>query len=185
MIKCPSCDKAISEYAIVCPNCGADLKSKETIVKTDKAITIQKQDKKKKQTNFIINMAILLSAGLLTLFLQIFFMLGVVAYTFDILIYFLVVTYSVFNMIRYKLLMQKSKKDIFIMAAVGTIVFVVAVYLHKVINVAVYGSLILSRDINFYSVPINKWFLIVSVFFGLVWACFAIESICFIKDSKK
>lgn len=42
MEKCPFYGKAISEYDIVCPNCGADLKSKETVVKTDKAITIQK-----------------------------------------------------------------------------------------------------------------------------------------------
>ena len=71
MIKCPSCGKAISEYAIACPNCGADLKNKEKIAKTEKAITIQKQDRRKKQTNVIINIVLLLLVGLLTLFLHI------------------------------------------------------------------------------------------------------------------
>ena len=82
MIKCPSCGKAISEYAIACPNCGADLKSKEIIVKTEKAITIQKQNRKKKQINFIINMAILLFVGMLTLFYICVFLHGVICKCF-------------------------------------------------------------------------------------------------------
>ena len=70
MIKCPSCGKAISEYVIACPNCGADLKNKEIIAKTEKAITIQKQDRKRKQANVVINLVLLLFVGLLTLFLH-------------------------------------------------------------------------------------------------------------------
>lgn len=42
-----------------------------------------------------------------------------------------------------------------------------------------------SDDIILYAVTLNKWFKIVSVFFGLVWGFLTIESICFIKDNKK
>lgn len=92
MIKCPSCGKAISEYAIACPNCGADLKNKEKIAKTEKAITIQKQDRRKKQTNVIINIVLLLLVGLLTLFLHIrIFKMGLSANIFDFAIYLLAV----------------------------------------------------------------------------------------------
>lgn len=184
MIKCPSCGKAISEYAIVCPNCGADLKGKETIVKTEKAITIQKQDRKKKQTNFIINIALLLFVGLLTLFLHMrIFCMGLSANVFDFAVYFLVVVYSVFNIIRYRLFSGKSKTDIIIVAAAGALIFALAAYLYKPISFALYGGTP-SDDIILYAVTLNKWFKIVSVFFGLVWACFTIESICFIKDRK-
>lgn len=53
MLKCPSCGKDISEYATTCPNCGADLKSDNKAPKTEKAITMQRQDRKKKQANII------------------------------------------------------------------------------------------------------------------------------------
>ena len=57
MLKCPSCGKDISEYATTCPNCGADLKSGNKVPKTEKAITMQRQDRKKKQANIIVNIA--------------------------------------------------------------------------------------------------------------------------------
>lgn len=185
MIKCPSCSKAISEYAIACPNCGADLKSKEIIVKTEKAITIQKQNRKKKQINFIINMVILLFVGMLTLFLHMrIFYMGLSANVFDFAIYFLAVVYSVFNIIRYRLFSGKSKTNIIIIAVAGVFVFALAAYLYKPISFALYGGTP-SDDIILYAVTLNKWFKIVSVFFGLVWGFLAIESICFIKDNKK
>lgn len=185
MIKCPSCGKAISEYAIACPNCGADLKSKEKIAKTEKAIIIQKQDRKKKQTNVIINIVLLLLVGLLTLFLHIrIFKMGLSANIFDFAIYFLAVVYSAFNIIRFRLFSGKSKTDIIIAAAAGIFIFVLAAYLYKSISFALFGDTP-SDDIILYAVTLNKWFKIVSVFFGLVWGFLAIESICFIKDNKK
>ncbi len=185
MVKCSSCGKNISEYATICPNCGADLKNKETIEKTEKAIVMQKRDRKKKHTNFIINIALLLFVGLLTIFLHMrIFYMGLSANSFDFAIYFFAVVYSVFNIIRYRLFSGKSKTDIIIAAAAGVIIFALATYLYKPISFALYGDT-LSDDIILYAVTLNKWFKVVSVFFGLVWGFLAIESICFIKDNKK
>lgn len=185
MLKCPSCGKDISEYATTCPNCGADLKSGDKATKTEKAITMQRQDRKKKQANIIVNIALLLFVGLLTIFIHInIFCWGLSANIFDFVIYFLAVAYSVFNIIRYKLLSGKPKINIIIAAVAGIIIFVLATYLYKPISFALYGG-VPSDDVILYAVTLNKWFKIVSVFFGLVWGFLAIEIICFIKENKK
>ena len=110
--------------------------------------------------------------------------MGLSANIFDFAIYFLVVVYSVFNIIRYRIFSGKSKTDIIMIAVAGTFVFALAAYLYKPISFALYGDTP-SDDIILYVVTLNKWFKIVSVFFGLVWGFLTIESICFIKDNKK
>lgn len=185
MVKCSSCGKDISEYAAICPNCGAVLKDQKAIAKTEKAITMQKQDRKKKQANIIANIALLLFVGLLSIFIHMrIFYMGLSANVFDFVIYFLAVAYSVFNIIRYRLLSRKPKADIIIAAAAGVIIFALATYLYKPISFALYGGTP-SDDVILYAVTLNKWFKIVSVFFGLVWGFLVVESICFIKDNKK
>lgn len=185
MVKCSSCGKDISEYATICPNCGADLKSKERIEKTEKAVAMQKQDRKKKHTNSIINIALLLFVGLFAIIIKQYILMQGLSAGIDLFLYLIVTMYSIVNIIRFKILSDKSFSTI-IIAVLGAAATIIGYMLYKPVNYGLYSLRMGSEPDSLLKAAVeNTAFKAAAIFHGLVWGILLIEICCFVKDKRK
>lgn len=186
MLKCPSCGKAISEYATTCPNCGADLKNGDKVIKTEKAITIQRQEQKSKSRNIVINIAILSAIGLLAIVIKQYIFMNGLSAGIDLLLYLIAVMYSIVNIIRFKMLSDKSFSTIIIAIVLGVAATIIGYMLYKPVNYGLYSLRMGSEPDSFVKAAVeNTVFKAAAIFHGLVWGILLIEICCFVKDKRK
>lgn len=186
MLKCPSCGKDISEYATTCPNCGADLKSGDKAPKTEKAITMQRQEQKSKNRNIIINIAILSAIGLLAIVIKQYILMNGLSAGIDLLLYLIAVVYSIVNIIRFKILSDKSLSTVIVAAVLGATATIIGYMLYKPVNYGLYSLRMGSEPDSFLKAAVeNTAFKAAAIFHGLVWGILLIEICCFVKDKRK
>lgn len=186
MLKCPSCGKDISEYAITCPNCEADLKSGDKALKTEKAITMQRQEQKSKNRKIIINIAILSAIGLLAIVIKQYIFMNGLSAGIDLLLYLIAVVYSIVNIIRYKILSDKSLSTIIVAAVLGVAATIIGYMLYKPVNYGLYSLRMGSEPDSLLKAAVeNTAFKAAAIFHGLVWGILLIEICCFVKDKRK
>lgn len=185
MLKCHSCGKSISEYATICPNCGADLKSGDKVTKTEKAITMQRQEQKSKSKNIIINIAVLAVIGLFAIIIKQYIFMQGLSVGIDLLLYVIAILYSIVNIIRFRMLSNKSLSIIIVAIVLGVAATIIGYMLYRPANYGVYSFRMGIAPDSFVKAAVeNTAFKAAAIFHGLVWGILLIEICCFVKDKR-